>query len=35
MVSWLDRLQRRNRAAGVAIGVLYKYLDDQAVTCPP
>jgi membrane protein len=29
MVGWLDRLQRRNRAAGVAIAVIYKYLDDQ------
>jgi uncharacterized BrkB/YihY/UPF0761 family membrane protein len=29
MIGWLDRLQRRNRAAGVAIGVVYKYLDDQ------
>lgn len=29
MVGWLDRLQRRNRAAGVVIGVVYKYLDDQ------
>lgn len=29
MVSWLDRLQRRNRAAGFAIAVVYKYVDDQ------
>jgi uncharacterized BrkB/YihY/UPF0761 family membrane protein len=29
MVGWLDRLQRRNRAVGVAIAVVYKYLDDQ------
>lgn len=29
MVGWLDRLQRRNRAAGVAIAVVYKYVDDQ------
>lgn len=29
MVGWLDRLQRRNRAAGAVIGVVYKYLDDQ------
>ncbi len=29
MVGWLDRLQRRNRAVGVAIAVIYKYLDDQ------
>ncbi|MEE6176775.1 YihY/virulence factor BrkB family protein [Mycobacterium sp. 050134] len=29
MVGWLDRLQRRNRAAGVIIAVIYKYLDDQ------
>ena len=29
MVGWLDRMQRRNRAMGVAIAVVYKYLDDQ------
>ena len=29
MVSWLDRLQRRSRAAGFAIAVVYKYVDDQ------
>jgi len=29
MVSWLDRLQRRNRAVGLVIAVIYKYLDDQ------
>ncbi len=29
MVGWLDSLQRRNRAVGVAIAVIYKYLDDQ------
>lgn len=29
MVGWLDRLQRRNRAVGVTIAVVYKYLDDQ------
>ncbi len=29
MVGWLDRLQRRNRAVGVVIAVVYKYLDDQ------
>lgn len=29
MVSWLDRLQRRNRAVGVIVGVVYKYNDDQ------
>lgn len=29
MVSWLDRLQRRSRAAGFAIAVIYKYVDDQ------
>ncbi len=29
MVGWLDRLQRRNRAVGVAVAVVYKYLDDQ------
>jgi membrane protein len=29
MVGWLDSLQRRNRAVGVAIAVIYKYIDDQ------
>src|SRR5512144_3172398 len=29
MVHWLDRLQRRSRAAGFAIAVIYKYVDDQ------
>ncbi len=29
MVGWLDRLQRGNRAVGVTIAVIYKYLDDQ------
>ncbi|MEB4209861.1 YihY/virulence factor BrkB family protein [Mycobacterium sp. 94-17] len=29
MVGWLDELQRRNRAVGVIIGVVYKYNDDQ------
>ena len=29
MIGWLDRLQRRNRAVGVVIAVVYKYLDDQ------
>ncbi|ANR93560.1 YihY/virulence factor BrkB family protein [Mycobacterium avium] len=29
MVGWLDRLQRRNRAVGVIVGVVYKYNDDQ------
>src|ERR1700758_2424069 len=29
MVGWLDNLQRRNRAVGVTIAVIYKYLDDQ------
>jgi membrane protein len=29
MIGWLDRLQRRNRVAGVVIAVIYKYLDDQ------
>jgi YihY family inner membrane protein len=29
MVGWLDRLQQRSRAAGFAIAVLYKYIDDQ------
>ncbi len=29
MVGWLDGLQRRNRAVGVIVAVVYKYLDDQ------
>ena len=29
MVGWLDRLQRRSRAAGFFIAVIYKYVDDQ------
>ncbi|OBH56900.1 YihY/virulence factor BrkB family protein [Mycobacterium sp. E2479] len=29
MVGWLERLQRRNRAVGVIVGVVYKYNDDQ------
>jgi membrane protein len=29
MLGWLDRLQRRSKAAGFAIAVLYKYGDDQ------
>lgn len=29
MVGWLDRLQRRNWAVGVIVGVVYKYNDDQ------
>src|SRR5262245_6635970 len=29
MVGWLDRVQRRSRAAGFVIAVIYKYLDDQ------
>jgi len=29
MVSWLDRLQQRNRAVGFVIAVIYKYVDDQ------
>lgn len=29
MVGWLDRLQRRNRAVGLVIAVIYKYNDDQ------
>jgi len=29
MVGWLDRLQQRNRAVGLVVGVIYKYLDDQ------
>ncbi len=30
MLGWLDRLQQRSRAAGFAIAVVYKYIDDQA-----
>jgi membrane protein len=30
MLGWLDRLQQRSRAAGFAIAVAYKYVDDQA-----
>jgi membrane protein len=29
MVDWFDGLQRRRRALGVAIAVIYKYVDDQ------
>ena len=29
MVGWLDRLQRRNRAVGLIVAVVYKYIDDQ------
>ncbi len=29
MLGWLDKVQRRSRAAGFVIAVLYKYLDDQ------
>lgn len=29
MVEWLDRLQRRHRGIGFAVGVVYKYVDDQ------
>src|SRR3954470_21718359 len=29
MVNWLDGLQRRSRAAGFVIAVIYKYVDDQ------
>lgn len=29
MVGWLDELQRRNRAVGVVVAVIYKYNDDQ------
>jgi YihY family inner membrane protein len=29
MVQWLDGLQQRSRAAGFAIAVVYKYIDDQ------
>src|SRR5215212_7539591 len=29
MVSWLDRLQQRNRAVGFVIALVYKYVDDQ------
>jgi YihY family inner membrane protein len=28
MVSWLDRLQQRNRPVGFVIAVIYKYVDD-------
>ena len=30
MLGWLDRLQQRSPAAGFAIAVIYKYIDDQA-----
>jgi uncharacterized BrkB/YihY/UPF0761 family membrane protein len=30
MLRWLDRLQQRSRAAGFAIAVVYKFVDDQA-----
>ncbi|MGW0162607.1 YihY/virulence factor BrkB family protein [Mycobacterium sp. NPDC003323] len=30
MLKWLDRVQQRSRAAGFAIAVVYKYIDDQA-----
>jgi uncharacterized BrkB/YihY/UPF0761 family membrane protein len=30
MLGWLDRLQQRSPAAGFAIAVVYKYIDDQA-----
>ncbi|MEX7471514.1 YihY/virulence factor BrkB family protein [Mycobacterium adipatum] len=30
MMGWLDRVQQRSRAAGFAIAVVYKYIDDQA-----
>jgi inner membrane protein YhjD len=30
MLGWLDRVQQRSRAAGFAIAVVYKYVDDQA-----
>lgn len=30
MLGWLDRVQQRSRAAGFAIAVVYKYIDDQA-----
>jgi uncharacterized BrkB/YihY/UPF0761 family membrane protein len=29
MVGWLDGLQRRNRAVGLVVAVVYKYVDDQ------
>jgi uncharacterized BrkB/YihY/UPF0761 family membrane protein len=29
MVGWLDRLQQRNRAVGLVVAVIYKYVDDQ------
>jgi membrane protein len=29
MLGWLDRVQQRTRAAGFALAVVYKYLDDQ------
>lgn len=29
MIRWLDRLQRRSRAAGFGLAVIYKYIDDQ------
>src|SRR6476659_2176766 len=29
MLGWLDRVQQRSRAAGFALAVVYKYLDDQ------
>ena len=29
MMGWLDRLQRRNRALGFVVAVIYKYVDDQ------
>lgn len=29
MMGWLDRLQRRSRAIGFVIAVVYKYVDDQ------
>ena len=29
MMGWLDRLQRRNRALGFIVAVIYKYVDDQ------
>jgi membrane protein len=29
MLGWLDRVQQRSRAAGFAVAVVYKYLDDQ------
>jgi membrane protein len=30
MLSWLDRAQRRNRALGFVVAVVYKYFDDQS-----